>query len=308
MKYCIYGLFDPYTHELRYIGRSSSGLNRPHQHWGDAFKKKKDGSWRFNYYVYRWLRTLNPNTPPAIGVIQEFDITPKPNQCLNEAEKYWIRHFRTAGCRLTNLTDGGEGSIGWTPSNETRCKISTALTGRKIGPFTKTHRDRLSEAGRHRVLSEEAHKNMSEAQRGKQITESHKQKISQSLKGRCVHPPFSESTLAKMRAAKLGKPLSEEHKQRIGEATRGRTVQAEAKAKIRKAKLGKKRAPFTQEWRHNLGNSHKKSVVCLDDGLRFDSALDAAKNYKISASGIARNAKGKIPHVSHLKFAYYDKE
>jgi len=43
---------------------------------------------------------------------------------LNEKEKYYIKHFGDKNPTGFNLTDGGEGSHGWHPSEETRRKIS----------------------------------------------------------------------------------------------------------------------------------------------------------------------------------------
>lgn len=40
-KFLIYGLTDPITDELRYIGRSSSGLNRPRQHLAPSVYNKE---------------------------------------------------------------------------------------------------------------------------------------------------------------------------------------------------------------------------------------------------------------------------
>lgn len=63
----IYGLVDPRTSELRYIGRSSSGLTRPKQHTAPA-ALAKDVARKGN-----WLRQLvragkaawdNPNRKP----------------------------------------------------------------------------------------------------------------------------------------------------------------------------------------------------------------------------------------------------
>jgi hypothetical protein len=51
-----------------------------------------------------------------------------------EAERRWISHFRNAGSRLTNATDGGDGTPGFYPGTETRKKMSAAHVGRKMPP------------------------------------------------------------------------------------------------------------------------------------------------------------------------------
>jgi DNA invertase Pin-like site-specific DNA recombinase len=42
--------------------------------------------------------------------------------------------MREAGVRLTNLTDGGEGTLGYTASDDTRAKISASQRGRTHSP------------------------------------------------------------------------------------------------------------------------------------------------------------------------------
>ena len=46
-------------------------------------------------------------------------------------EKELITEFRALGVELANMTDGGEGSTGWIPSEETRKRIGDAGRGRK---------------------------------------------------------------------------------------------------------------------------------------------------------------------------------
>lgn len=43
-KYLIYGLRDPITEEIRYVGRSSSGLTRPKSHYSVSSLNSKKGA------------------------------------------------------------------------------------------------------------------------------------------------------------------------------------------------------------------------------------------------------------------------
>lgn len=98
-KYLIYGLIDPITNELRYIGRSSSGLQRPRCHFTPCILKKEKN------HCHNWIKSLiNKNLKPEIIIIETFD----NSNNLNEAEIYWIAYFKFLGCNLTNLTDGGQ--------------------------------------------------------------------------------------------------------------------------------------------------------------------------------------------------------
>jgi len=65
-KYQIYGLFDPFTGELRYIGQTMAPLwSRLNAHVYCAKNKKAN-------HNYNWIKSiLNKNSRPDIGLIQE---------------------------------------------------------------------------------------------------------------------------------------------------------------------------------------------------------------------------------------------
>ena len=92
---------------------------------------------------------------------------------LNDLEIFYIKDL-DAKNNGYNLTDGGDGTIGYKMSNESKQKIRESLKGKpshkkgkKCGP-----------------MSEETKKKMSESHRGKQMSEEHKQKIRESLTGK----------------------------------------------------------------------------------------------------------------------------
>lgn len=104
-KHLIYGLIDPITDELRYIGRSSSGLNRPRQHLAPCNFETQIS------YCHNWVKSLiKQGIRPQIIVIEEF----LDASGLNDAEQFWISYFKGLGSRLTNLTDGGFGFSDYT--------------------------------------------------------------------------------------------------------------------------------------------------------------------------------------------------
>ena len=105
---------------------------------------------------------------------------------------------------LYNMTNGGDGSSGWVPSEEYRKKMSDAQKG-------KTH-------------SEDSKKKMSVAQKGKTLSEEHRRKISEAHKGKIA----SEETKIKLSEAQkgnknhnYGKTFSEETRRKIGDAKKG---------------------------------------------------------------------------------------
>lgn len=46
---------------------------------------------------------------------------------MNEKEKFYIKKYKTKRPNGYNLTDGGEGNLGWIPSDETKNKISNSI-------------------------------------------------------------------------------------------------------------------------------------------------------------------------------------
>lgn len=127
-KHLIYALVDPATSEIRYVGRSSSGLARAKSHSRPSGLKTDD-------YCHRWIRKLLAETGlrPGIRVVQEFDAFDDIDSVLNDAEVYWVSYFRGIGCPLTNTTDGGRGLSGYRHTEEAKRMIgqknSIALQG-----------------------------------------------------------------------------------------------------------------------------------------------------------------------------------
>lgn len=111
-KYKIYSLSHPLTNEIRYIGRTTQTLNnRLNKHL-----KAKDKSHRVN-----WIKSLkNKELIPNINLICE---TENFEYCI-ELEQYYIQKYIDLGYNLINMTLGGEGSIGFTHTTDTKNKIS----------------------------------------------------------------------------------------------------------------------------------------------------------------------------------------
>ena len=83
-------------------------------------------------------------------------------------------------------------------------------------------RKHYSEAKQRMIHAAEWKRKLSEAHKGKPLSEETKQKLSEAHKGKS-RKPFSEETKRKMSKAHKGKPLSEEHKKKISEARKGKS-------------------------------------------------------------------------------------
>lgn len=120
-NYLIYGLLDPRNREVRYVGKSCSGLRRPNRH-------RRPCELRTPTYKNRWVLALaGLGLKPEVQILE--DVGSPDGLC--ERERWWIAKFREDGARLTNLTDGGEGSLGYKRSEAFKKKMSALLRGNK---------------------------------------------------------------------------------------------------------------------------------------------------------------------------------
>lgn len=111
--YVIYGLFDPETNELRYIGKTHGSLNKRFKdHLKEALVKST--------YKCRWINSLLKQN--KVPLIQELEKAKCPESSI-ELEEFYIDYFRSLGCKLTNAQNGGVGSPGRVVSEETRDKV-----------------------------------------------------------------------------------------------------------------------------------------------------------------------------------------
>lgn len=121
----IYGLFDPRTKEVRYVGQTAKGLKRAWQHWGThAWKTGK------NLHKKAWIGQLK-----TLELKYEVEILERCNsyEALDEAETFWIKHLLEIDVKLVNKSLGGAGERpihGRT--DEQRIHCSKANGGRPI--------------------------------------------------------------------------------------------------------------------------------------------------------------------------------
>lgn len=113
-SFIIYGLIDPRTLLVRYVGKSESGMSRPRSHRGLA---------RTGRHCASWIRALiAAGFSYDIAVLEELP----SRDVLEESERWWIAFGRASGWPLTNLTDGGGGCAGYKHSEQTKKRIGEA--------------------------------------------------------------------------------------------------------------------------------------------------------------------------------------
>ncbi len=176
----------------------------------------------------------------AQGYLAKLIIEALEEELAHLAEMERIDQLRRMGVRLCNLTDGGEGMSGYTPSAETLSKRSAKQRGQsrpaasaalKGVPKSKAHREALSNSLKGRKASEEARAKMSRLRVGRPSTmlgKKHrpetKAKLSVAMSG--WGNPFygrrhSEESRLKMSMTRSGVQLSAETKRKMSESRKG---------------------------------------------------------------------------------------
>lgn len=192
MRNLIYGLVDPRTLLVRYIGLSATGLVRPKVH-------RRPSEMRRHNYKVSWIKSLlAAGLDYEIAVLEEV----ASKHALADTERFWIAYGRASGWPLTNLTDGGDGRIGHVPDASTRARMSAALRGK---PKSAATRLKMSAWQIGRTVSPEARGKIAAALRGRSLPDATRSKMSAVRTGK----KFTAETRAKMSAA-----MAASHKRR----------------------------------------------------------------------------------------------
>lgn len=158
----IYGLVDPFTREIRYIGKTI--LNPSQRLCSHVSEARRSDIDRRHYHKNRWISNLLAKGAYPEVIILETVLSDD----WQDAEKRWIQKGRDLGWRLTNLSDGGEGTPGYPCPDEKKLHLSKLLSGRKRSQEA-IERTRQKLLGR--KPSTEAVRKASEARQVYQITD-----------------------------------------------------------------------------------------------------------------------------------------
>lgn len=192
-------------------------------------------------------------------IIEEFDNT--LNYALGK-EMFWIKGYMTNSLKWKegnglNLTDGGQGTIGWKSSPEHREKLSNAHKGKPTGRKGIS----LSEETKLK-LSLYNKANPSRGMKGKKLTEEQRKRMSERMKGR--PSPLKgfrrdgskiEPKVPKRRVAwNKGLPLTQEQIDKMRQANIGRPSWNKGK-RYNFLSETERREQFGA---HNIGNQYNK--------------------------------------------------
>lgn len=125
----IYVLCDPYSREVRYVGRTVFPLHRRLEGHYQAARRG------YKSHVAHWVRSLD--RLPIIKAV----LTVAGDS--GRVEQDVIALYLALGYRLTNLTVGGDGAPGRVLSAETRSRMSAAHKGKTL---SEEHKAKLSAA------------------------------------------------------------------------------------------------------------------------------------------------------------------
>lgn len=210
-------------------------------------------------------RNITEKIGDQVDVVIVAERLPETEAFKLETER--IAHWRAAGYQLANLTNGGEGASGFSVSAETKARISKAHKGKTL---SSEHRIKLSEAQFRRF------KNPEERARAGGRSKGRKQ---------------SAETVAK-RAAKLrGRKMPQAFCDAIGDRMRGKTVSEATRGKIREALLGRVVSEEIKR-KKQLYNPANRAVRCLNTGLVYVSASEAARVLNVSKTHVAEICRG----------------
>lgn len=166
-KTYIYGLIEPTTNELRYIGKTVDVNRRHRRHITEVnlHDSHKD----------RWIRKLLKNNYiPEIIII---DLV-KTNEW-QYWEMFYIEYFKFLGCNLTNGTKGGDeppSTKGRKHSENSRIKMSKSKKGKPIPHLNNGKERSLS----HRKNLSLSLKGRTSPNKGRKYDEEHSKKLSNS--------------------------------------------------------------------------------------------------------------------------------
>ena len=185
----IYGLFDPRTNHIRYVGKTIDPVGRYHNHL-------KPSELKHPCHRCNWLKQLlRKRLKPILAVLEITTI-----DCWKEAEKSWIAFYKSISADLVNMTKGGEGGMlpEW---------------------ITDEYRQHMNESHMGYVRSEESKRKQSESQKGRIFSPATRDKISKSNKGKGHSEEWRDGHSKTM----TGRKASVETKAKMGKARRGNT-------------------------------------------------------------------------------------
>lgn len=194
-----------------------------------------------------------------------------------------------------NLTDGGDGLLGFAMTPEHKAKLRSVWVGRK---HTKESLARMSASHSGRKHTAEHREKISSAIRRPEVLArisplgrlQNAETIAKRV-AKTTGQTRSAETKAKMRAAQLGKTASAETKAKIGAASAGRIHSEATKARISESNKGKQK---TESHRLKLSEAHKDKVHAPMSEETKEKIRAAHKGRKKSPEAVANQIAARM--------------
>lgn len=265
-----------FNYEPFYVGltKEKNETERIRRHFYDSYKNRDRAQKDLNPYKSGKIRHIKAETGnDPLFIIYKKGLTQDEARQLEKNLVSCIGRCQKGP--LTNLTDGGEGTYGYTKTLEEKRKLALIKIGTHQSEETKNKisqsiRKKNALLEKHfnkgRKLSAEIRKKMSDSHKGKKPSAETREKQSQKLRNRT----FSPETIIKMSLARRGRRLSastiekisiahrgeknpnygkhrtEETKNKLSLANIGKHHSKETKKKISLAHIGRKKYPLGQ--------------------------------------------------------------
>lgn len=230
-RFLVYALVDPRTLSVRYIGQSSTGMDRPREHACPSRLATK------RTHTSTWIASLKKaGFGYSIAILETVGSADR----LNDSETWWISFGRALGWDLTNHAPGGGTTRGLIRSAETRAKLSAARRGKTLSP---EHRAAIGTSLTGRPVSEETKARLRARHLGRIMSPESRAKMS--MAARLRHPQSDETRARKSvagRGRKSGSP-SEETRAKLSKALKGRPLSDVTRAQM---SLSRRKPPRIQ--------------------------------------------------------------
>ncbi|QGH72168.1 MAG: intron associated endonuclease 1 [Caudovirales sp. ctOwN3] len=191
-EYYVYTHSTPDKKQVFYVGKGHS-----------------DRALNFRTRSILWKRKVEKHGIPIVDIL----LKSTDEEFILFVEQEVIDKYRKNGSKLVNLTDGGEGISGHKHSAETKKLMSDKKIGfvpynkgKKIGPLSKEHKEKLKQAMKGRHFSQETREKLSISLTGKKKSNQAKLAMSRAKKGKVSN--------------RKGITLSQETKLKISESRR----------------------------------------------------------------------------------------
>ena len=222
--------------------------------------------------------------------------TAETKEELNTLEVYWIAELNTRDTSIGyNITEGGEGTVGYIHTAEARTKMSMAKKGKPLSPehckaiglrslghkMTEENKAKLRAINLGKKASEETRQKLREAHKRnpRNFDEEYRHKLSESRAEALATGRWSISEEGMKRLREAGsKPKSEEHRKHVSETRIEKGIAVGSK------------------------NPRAKKIYCPETDTIYSWAGEAAEILGLSIHSIRQCRQGKLEHVKGYHF------